>query len=145
MAFFYALWMASAALRGGEWFSACLVQAFVLHVLFVAFAVAAALLFSFVATPSAGTTILSIFLPAMFFFGRRLPEYAENASGVLGLLVRAFYWVAPHVEFFDMRQRLVHGWGGVGPGVFLAVIGYGLAYTAVALWLAHIAFKRKKL
>ena len=67
----------------------------------------------------------------MFFFGRRLPEYAENASGVLGPLVRAFYWVAPHVEFFDMRQRLVHGWGGVGAGVFLAVIGYGLAYTAV--------------
>ena len=145
LAFFYVLWMASAALRGGEWFSACLVQAFVLHVLFVAFTVAAALLFSFVATPSAGTTILSIFLPAMFFFGRRLPEYAENASGVLGPLVRAFYWVAPHVEFFDMRQRLVHGWGGVGAGVFLAVIGYGLAYTAVVLWLAHIVFKRKKL
>jgi hypothetical protein len=103
------------------------------------------LLFSFVATPSAGTTILSILLPAMFFFGRRLPEYAENASGALGPLVRAFYWMAPHVEFFDMRQRLVHGWGGVEPGVFLAVIGYGLTYTAAVLWLAHIVFKRKKL
>ena len=145
LAFFYVLWMVSAALRGGEWFSACLMQAFVLHAMFVAFAVAASLLFSFVATPSAGTTILSILLPAMFFFGRRLPEYAENVPGMLSPFVRIFYWIAPHVEFFDMRQRLVHGWGGVELGVFFAVLGYGLAYVAVALWLAHVVFKRKKL
>ena len=145
LAFFYALWIASAVLRGGEWFSACLVQAFVLHAMFVAFVVAIALFFSFVATASAGTTILAILIPAMFFFGRRLPEYAENVSGALGPLVRIFYWIAPHVEFFDMRQRLVHGWGGVEIGVFLAALGYGLSYAAVALWLAHIVFKRKKL
>ena len=145
LAFFYALWMVSAVLRGGEWFSACLMQAFVLHAVFAAFTVAVAVFFSFVATPSAGTTILSILLPAMFFFGRRLPEYAENASGTLRPLVRVCYWIAPHVEFFDMRQRLVHGWGGVEPGVFLAALGYGLSYAAVTLWLVHIVFKRKKL
>ena len=145
LAFFYALWMVSAALRGGEWFSVCFVQAFVLHAMFVAFVVAIALFFSFVATSSAGTTILAILIPAMFFFGRRLPEYAENVSSVLRLPIYAFYWLAPHVEFFDMRQRLVHGWGGVEPSVFLVVFGYGLAYTAVILWLAYIVFKRKKL
>ena len=145
LAFFYALWMVSSAMRGGEWFSGCLSQAFVLHAVFMAFAVAIALFFSLVATPTAGTTILAILLPAMFFFGRRLPEYAENVSNVLRLPVYAFYWLAPHVEFFDMRQRLVHGWGGVEPVAFLAALGYGLAYTAVVLWLAHVVFKRKKL
>ncbi len=145
LAFFYALWIVSAAMRGGEWFSACLMQAFVLHAMFVALVVAIALFSSFVATSSAGTTILAILIPAMFFFGRRLPEYAENISGVLRLPVYAFYWLAPHVEFFDMRQRVVHGWGGVEPAVFLAVLGYGLVYTAVVLWLTHIVFTRKKL
>ena len=48
LAFFYALWMISAAMRGGEWLSPCLIQAFALHALFVAFAVAIALFFSFV-------------------------------------------------------------------------------------------------
>jgi len=145
LAFFYALWMVSAALRGGEWLSVCLVQAFVLHAMFAAFAVAMALCASFLMTSSAGMTILAVLLPAMFFFGRRLPEYAGNVSGALRPLVYAFYWLAPHVEFFDMRQRLVHGWGGVDPVVFLAVVGYGLFYTAAALWLAHVIFKRKKL
>jgi hypothetical protein len=81
----------------------------------------------------------------MFFFGRRLPDYAENVSGGLSILLKAFYWVAPHAEFFDMRQRLVHGWGGVQAGVFLAVVGYGIVYSAVLLLVARFLFNRKRL
>ena len=84
-------------------------------------------------------------LPAMFFFGRRLPDYAENVSGVLKGLVYAVYWVAPHAEFFDMRQRLVHGWGGVEAGVFLSVVGYGVVYSAVLLLAARFLLTRKRL
>jgi hypothetical protein len=59
--------------------------------------------------------------------------------------VNVFYWIAPHVEFFDMRQRLVHGWGGVEAGVFLAVVGYGVVYSAALLFLARFLFNRKRL
>lgn len=145
LVFFYALWAVSSVLRGGECMSICFFQAFALHALFMALAVAAALCGSFLLTPSAGTTLLALLFPAMFFFGRRLPEYAENVSGFLGVLVKALYWIAPHVEFFDMRQRLVHGWGGVEAGVFLAVMGYGMAYSAALLFLARFLFKRKRL
>ena len=92
-----------------ECLSTCFLQAFVLHALFMALAVAAAVAGSFLLSPSASTTLLAILFPAMFFFGRRLPDYAGNVSGVLKGLVYAVYWVAPHAEFFDMRQRLVHG------------------------------------
>lgn len=145
LVFFYALWAVSSALRGGECMSICFFQAFALHALFMALAVAAALCGSFLLTPSAGATFFALLFPAMFFFGRRLPEYAENVSGFLGVLVKALYWIAPHVEFFDMRQRLVHGWGGVEAGVFLAVMGYGMAYSAALLFLARFLFKRKRL
>lgn len=145
LVFFYALWAVSSVLRGGECMSICFFQAFALHALFMALAVAAALCGSFLLTPSAGTTLLAMLFPAMFFFGRRLPEYAENVSGFLGVLVKTLYWIAPHVEFFDMRQRLVHGWGGVEAGVFLAVMGYGMAYSAALLFLARFLFKRKRL
>ena len=145
LAFFYALWAGSSLLCGGECLTVCFFQAFILHALFAALAVAAAVAGSFLLTPSASTTLLAILFPAMFFFGRHLPDYAENVSGVLRGLVNAFYWVAPHVEFFDMRQRLVHGWGGVEAGVFLAVVGYGVVYSAALLFLAHFLFKRKRL
>ena len=81
----------------------------------------------------------------MLFFGRRLPEFAEGAPGPVRLLARAAYWIAPHAEFFDMRQRLVHGWGGVEPAVFLAAAGYGIAYALLLLLLARFLFERKSL
>jgi len=145
LAFFYALWSVSSLLRGGECLTVCFFQAFVLHALFMALAVAAAVAGSFLLSPSASTTLLAILFPAMFFFGRRLPDYAENVSGVLKGLVYAVYWVAPHAEFFDMRQRLVHGWGGVEAGVFLAVVGYGVVYSAILLSAALFLLNRKRL
>ena len=132
LAFFYALWAISSVLRGGECLTFCFFQAVALHALFVALAVAAALAGSFL-------------LPAMFFFGRRLPDYAENVSGVLRGLVNVVYWLAPHAEFFDMRQRLVHGWGGVEAGVFLAVVGYAIFYSGTLLLGARLLFNRKRL
>ena len=145
LAFFYALWAVSSLMRGGEPLTFCFFQAFVLHALFVALAVAAAVAGSFLLTSSASTTLLAILFPAMFFFGRNLPDYAKNVSGALRWLVDAVYCVAPHAEFFDMRQRLVHGWGGVEAGVFLAVVGYGVVYSAVLLFLAKLLFNRKRL
>lgn len=145
LAFFYALWALSALLRGGESLTPCFLQAFVLHATFMALAVAAAVAGSFLLTPSASTTLLAILFPGMFFFGRRLPDYAENAPGALKGLVYAVYWGAPHAEFFDMRQRLVHGWGGVEAGVFLAVVGYGIVYSAVLLSAARFLLNRKRL
>ena len=145
LAFFYALWAISSVLRGGECLTFCFFQAVALHALFVALAVAAALAGSFLLTPSASTTLLAILFPAMFFFGRRLPDYAENVSGVLRGLVNVVYWLAPHAEFFDMRQRLVHGWGGVEAGVFLAVVGYAIFYSGTLLLVARLLFNRKRL
>ena len=145
LAFFYALWAVSSLLRGGECLSVCFFQAFALHAVFVALAVAAALCGSFMLSPSASTTLLAILFPAMFFFGRRLPEYAENVPGALRWLVKALYVIAPHAEFFDMRQRLVHGWGEVGWSVFGLVALYGLVYSSALLIFTRILFNRRRL
>ena len=145
LGFFYALWAVSSTLRGGGVAVPCLLQAFALHAVFAALVVAAAVAGSFLLTPSANATLLAIVFPAMLFFGRRLPDFAESAPGPARLLVRAAYWIAPHAEFFDMRQRLVHGWGGVEPAVFLAAAGYGIAYALLLLLLARFLFERKAL
>ena len=106
---------------------------------------AVSLLGSLLVTPSANLTLSSIVLVAMFFFGRRLPAYADTVSAPLSWLVRAAYAVAPHAEFFDMRQRVVHGWGGVEWTVFLAVLGYAAFYVVALLSLSAAVLRRKKL
>lgn len=141
---FYALFILSVGLRGGGWMSVDLAQAVVLHLGFVALAVALSLLGSLIVTSSANLTLNGILLVAMFFFGRRLPGYAEDASAAAGWIAQAVYVVAPHAEFFDMRQRVIHDWGAVDGAVFAAVLGYAVMYVAVVLGLATVALKRRK-
>ena len=144
LAFFYVLFVGSVLLRGGA-FAAELPQAVALHFAFIALAVAVSLLGSLLMSASANCALSSIVLVGMFFFGRRLPEYADGLNPALAWLVKVVYAIAPHAEFFDMRQRLVHGWGAVGWPVFAAVMCYALAYIAVLLGLASLALRRRRL
>ena len=141
---FYALFAGYVVMRGGS-FSTELCQGVVLHMAFVALAVAVSLFGSLIVTPSANLTLSALALVSMFFFGRRLPEYAESVSAPLSWLVDAVYAAGPHAEFFDMRQRLVHGWGPVDAVVFCAVLLYAAAYVALLLYFAALALKRKRL
>ena len=140
---FYSLFVAVSFLRGGG-VSAELAQGIVLHMAFVALAVAVSLFGSLLVPPSANLTLSSLSLVAMFFFGRRLPEYADAVAAPLSWLVEVVYVAAPHAEFFDMRQRLVHGWGAVDAVVFCAVLAYAAAYTALLLYFAALALNRRK-
>ncbi|MBR1921123.1 MAG: ABC transporter permease [Kiritimatiellae bacterium] len=143
LAFFYALFAAGVLLRGGA-LAAELPQAVVLHFAFVALAVAVSLLGSLLVTASANLALSSIVLVGMFFFGRRLPDYAEGTGPALAWIVKAVYALGPHAEFFDMRQRLVHGWGPVEGGVLAAVLAYALLYVLVCLLLAAVVLGRKR-
>ena len=142
--FFYVLFALCAFLRGGA-VSVELAQGVVLHMAFVALAVAVSLFGSLIVTPSANVTLSAVALVSMFFFGRRLPEYADSTAAPLSWLVDAVYVVGPHAEFFDMRQRLIHGWGAVDAAVFCAVLLYAAVYVAMLLYFSVLALKRKKL
>ena len=77
LAFFYVLFVGSVLLRGGA-FAAELPQTLALHFAFIALAVAVSLLGSLLMSASANCALSSIVLVGMFFFGRRLPEYADG-------------------------------------------------------------------
>ena len=141
---FYALFVCVSFLRGGG-MSVELAQGVVLHMAFVALAVAVSLLGSLLVTPSANLTLSAVALVSMFFFGRRLPEYVDSVATPLSWLVDIVYVVGPHAEFFDMRQRLIHAWGAVDAVVFCAVLLYAAVYVAALLGLAVLVLKRKRL
>ncbi len=144
LAFFYVLFFTGLLCRG-ESVGLAAVQGVILHFFFVALVVALSLLGSLLMSASANATVTSVLVLGMYFFGRRLPEIAETAGGIPGGIIRFVYALAPHVEFFDMRQRIVHAWGPVDASVFLVVIAYGLVYTGVLLACATVVLKRKRL
>ncbi|MBO7483409.1 MAG: ABC transporter permease [Kiritimatiellae bacterium] len=144
LALFYALFAGSMLLRGAS-LSVELFEAAVLHFAFVALAVSISLLGSLAVTPSANLTLSAIVLASMFFFGRKLPDYAASAPAPASWLANIAYAVAPHAEFFDMRQRMIHGWGAVDGCVMLAVLGYAAVYSGACLALAALVLKRKRI
>ena len=141
---FYALFAGCGAVRGGS-LSVELIQGVAFHMAFVALAVAMSLAGSLLVTPSANLTLTAMALTAMFFFGRKLPAYAETVAPPLSWLVKLAYAVGPHAEFFDMRQRLVHGWGGVDGIVVVAVLAYAAVYVGACLAFAAWLLNRKRI
>lgn len=141
---FYAIFAFSIVIRGGV-LTAELAQGFVLHLAFAALTVATALFFSLIISRGATLTLGAILIIGMFLFGRRLPYYSEVCGTWSGPLLKGLYAVAPHVEFFDMRQRMIHGWGTVDATVFAVVLVYAAVYVAALLGISAIIFKRKQL
>ncbi len=142
---FYLLYGVMTGVRQGDWFPPIFVQAFVLHAGCLVLLVAVALLGSLLVTPAANWTLCGMLFVGMLFFGHRLPMLAAATP----MPARAFVWlgyvIGPHFEFFDMRQRLVHGWSRVGWGVCLLVLLYACAYASACLLIAGGVLKRKKL
>ena len=145
LAIFYISYGVLIGVRQGEWFPVVLVQAFVLHIGFVMIVTAMGMAGSLYLTTSANLTFCMLVLIGMLLFGQRLPLLmdAQPAPGkwVIGL----FYWLGPHVEFFDLRQRVVHDWPPIRWGVCAAVLAYAATYAAACLAFAACVFRRKRL
>ena len=145
LAFFYAAYGVLCGVRQGVWFPVILFQAFLLHAGFLVVVTALALLGSLLMTPSANLTMSGLPTVGMLSFGQRLPALID-AQPVPGKWVLAvIHWVGPHLEFFDLRQRLIHEWPTVGWGVCAAALAYAVCYAAVCLGLAGLVFRRKPL
>ncbi len=142
---FYLAYVVLTGVRQGEWFSPVLFQALLLHTGFLIVITALTLLGSLLMTPSATLTLCALTAVGMLAFGQRLPALAAAQTGPGRWLLQVLHWVAPHVEFFDLRQRLVHAWPCVEWRVCMAVFAYAVCYASLCLFVAAWAFRRKRL
>jgi len=121
-------------------------QAMWLQWVFLAVVIAMVILGSIVfAAPSSNATICVIAVAGMLFMGRYLKMIALTQPEPVRSILYTLYFVMPHLEWFDVRELVIHGRGLV-PWVDcgLATL-YGAAYTAVFLFAAWICFRRKAL
>jgi hypothetical protein len=57
----------------------------------------------------------------------------------------ALYFTVPHLEFFDLRDLLIHDWPPVRWLVCAKAAAYAAAYAAFFLVAARLLFRRKPL
>ena len=142
---FFVAYVMICGIKQGVWFSTVLLQAFILQAAMLAVITAIGMTGSLLMTTSANVTLAVLVVFGMLFFGARLPDLAASEQGVGKILLYAAYALAPHIEFFDMRQRLIHDWPAVSWTVCVAVVAYAALYSAACLFIANLLLKRKKL
>ena len=119
-------------------------QAMVLHWFMLGVVVAMTLVGSVVfAAPSSNSTILLIVSLGILFVGRHLNKVAMTLPEPSGTVVYVVYFAIPHLELFDVRDLIIHGWELIPWTVFGGALAYAMAYSALFLALACWRFRRQ--
>ena len=98
------------------------------------------------AAPSSTTTICFIVVAGILLVGGHLNTVALHQSQPLQTVFYAIYFLIPHLEWFDIRDRVVYDWAHLVPwwDCLLATL-YAAAYTALFLLLTWLGFRHKSL
>jgi len=140
---FYLFFGALSASREHSWPLFNYLQAALMHWCLLGIIVALALLGSLVfAAPSSNATICFVIVGGILFVGRNLDRVALTLHEPVRTLVTILYFVIPHLEFYDLRDLVVHQWPVQWQYVGLAVL-YAVFYMAVFLIGACLVFRRK--
>jgi len=141
--FFFGLITAS---REHTWPLGIYFQALWLHWICLAIVVALVLLGSVVFTaPSSNATISFIIVLGIMFCGGHLNGVAIRMGGMEGSILYTIYFCIPHLEWYDVRDFLIHDWGRIDWWVIGGATLYGLLYSTFLLGLTWLAFRRKTL
>ncbi|MGP8021775.1 MAG: ABC transporter permease [Limisphaerales bacterium] len=146
LAVFYIFFAIITGSREQYWPVLDYLQAFLLQWIMLGIVTAMTLLGSIVfAAPSSTVTILFIVVAGILFLGRHLNTVALHNAEPLRSIIYTIYFIIPHLELFDVRERVVNDWGLVNwLDCGLATL-YAAAYTGLFLMLTWLAFRRKSL
>ena len=141
---FYLFFVVIGATRDGHWPISESFQALTLHWFMLGIVIAMTVLGSLVfAAPSSNNTITFIVVIAILLLGHHLNIVALRLSEPLQTLLYSIYYIIPHLEFYDVRDRVVHDWGSIPWLVWLGALGYAVVYAGLFLLGACVIFKRK--
>lgn len=106
----------------------------------IAFCVFGSLVFSAV---SANITISFAAVLSILFLGRYLNVIALKQEEPLQSLLMVIYYTIPHLELFDVRDLIIHGWPAIPWAAWTLALLYGAAFAGVFLALSCWVFQRK--
>jgi len=121
-------------------------QALWLQWIMLGIVVALVLLGSLVFTaPSSNSTISFIVMLGILLLGRHLNQVALQEPEPLRSIVYGFYFLIPHLEWYDVRDLIIYDQDLVGWLDCALVTLYAAVYMALLLFGAWLVFRRKAL
>jgi membrane protease YdiL (CAAX protease family) len=77
------------------------------------------------------------------FVGRHLDQQALKLAEPMRTVVTCLYFALPHLEFYDLRDLVVHNWPPVAWGYIGLALLYAAFYMILFLIGACLVFRRK--
>ena len=142
--FFYISLAGIVLARGGSFSPVLAIEAWILHFCFIGILAAMGILFSTRMNGDAAATTTAVLSVSAFLLLPQAPYLAGEISGWRREGLMVIYYALPHLELFDLRQRLVHDWTPMRPEPFLMIILYGLLVMTIFILLGWLAYRNKK-
>lgn len=121
-------------------------QAFWLHWCMLGTVTALVLLGSVVfSAPSSNTAISFISVLGVLLLGEHLHKVALRQTEPTQMLLTIVYFFIPHLEWFDIRDRLIYDHSPVPWTAMGLATAYAAAYAALFLFITWLLFRRKEL
>ena len=143
---FYVFFGCLSFSRERHWFFLNYFQAATLHWAMLAVVIGMALLGSLVfAAPSSNGTICFVLVAGILLIGGYLNRVAIGTTEPGRSFVYTIYYVIPHLEIFNVQERMVHDWPLIEWKYYALAILYAAAYSAVFVFFSCRLFRRKAL
>lgn len=143
---FYLFFGSVAMTREKTWPLINYLQAFWLHWIMLAVVIAMVLLGSIVFTAtSANATICFVVVVGILMLGRHLNKVSLEMGEPARTITQSVYFAIPHLEFFDVRDLIIHNWPAIDWLVCAKASAYALVYTGIFLAASCFLFRRKAL
>ncbi|HNT34359.1 MAG TPA: hypothetical protein PKH07_05100, partial [bacterium] len=71
--------------------------------------------------------------------------FVNKVEPFTAITMKAFYYVIPHLELFDLSRKVVHVWQPVPAWVLFGLSAYAAVYVILPLTFASLIFSRKSL
>jgi Cu-processing system permease protein len=141
---FYVFFALISGAREHQWPLTSYFQALTLHWFMLGVVTALSLLGSLVfAAPSSNNTITFVVVTAILLLAPSLNDFALKLSEPGQTLVYSLYFAIPHLELFDVRDRIVHNWSAIPWLAWLLALGYAAVYSGIFLIPTCLLFRRK--
>ena len=80
---------------------------------------------------------------AIYLILPKIPKLLHYATGWRASMMELLYYILPHLELFDLRRRVLHGYGPISGNVLLTLMAYGLIWTSVLLVIAWLTYRHR--
>ncbi|MGO8696940.1 MAG: ABC transporter permease [Limisphaerales bacterium] len=146
LAAFYIFFGLAAMSKEHHWPLANYFQAVWLHWVMLGVVIAMSLLGSLLCSAvSSNVTISFVVVTFILLLGRHLDNVAMRAGEPWRSLLMGLFFAIPHLEFFDVRDLVIHNWPSISWWVCWKATAYGAVYGAFFLLTACLFFRRRAL